>query len=127
MNKQYALGLIYSVTGDKIGLFEHEGALWPCLVYMKKPIYIADRFKQATDELFAMSIVWQNIKPVELDIPSLNGMFNCQVFRTFQPGLIYACPVIRAIADYDNRYLTQLVNECNKPTLLPYKNVIINQ
>lgn len=126
MNEQHALGLIYSGAGDKIGLFEYEGALWPCLIHMKKPIYIADRFKQATDELFAMSIVWQNVKPIELVVPSFDGALNCQVFRTFQPVLIYACSVIKAVDDYDNRYLTQLVRECSKPAVLPYKNVIIN-
>jgi len=121
----YAIGLIYNDTGTRIGLFEFADSLWPCLVDMRKDVYLAKRFKETTEKLFEQKIEWENVKPLELNLPMLEGYCSFQLFRTFEPGLIYACSSIMRITDYTNKHFAKLVVECSDRDKLPYKNVAI--
>ena len=121
----YAIGLIYNDTGSKIGLFTYQDALWPCLVNLKKAVYIAQRFKETTEALFEQPIVWDNVKPVELSLLIASCHSSFQVFRTFQANLIYCCEHIINVQDYNNKHLRALVLECCDRDKLPYKNVVV--
>lgn len=130
LNEVYAIGLIYSPLGDKLATFTWPDSIWaesywPMIVNMKRAEYLVQRFNSFTADFFEQKVEWENVKPVELMLPGLSCTALFQVFRTFDPGLIYTAHQIVKPADYANKHFRQLAIECSDPALLPFKSSII--
>ena len=107
----YCVGLIYNPEGTKAGLFTTQGQLWPCVVRLRGVDTIAQRIKETTEKLFEQEIEWQNVKPLDSDWSILPCKARIQVFRTREPGLIYACSTIRPLDKITNSEIIELLKE----------------